>query len=219
MYAAPRPFLPGRCSTFRWSSPAASLSARSPVPSGLLSSTTRMSAAGTAARTRPTMLSRLASSLYVGMMTATWPMGPRGLSLRTVDVTFPASGLRWPPVIGTCVTNDRNSALVPLKPHSALHGGEKARDALRTGWRPVKHQDPICCLLVTLGRPRPSRRVTAGRRARRRVPPVFGWEKLTADHCDVNRLDQERQARRRAGRGRRNGPVGPCPTAIRLSLP
>src|ERR1700722_19816969 len=71
------------------------------------------------------------------MMTATWPMGPRGLSLRTGDVTLPASGLRRPPVIDTRVTNDRNSTLVPpsLIPRGTAR--ERARDTLRTGTGPV----------------------------------------------------------------------------------
>src|ERR1700691_2643436 len=54
-------------------SASASLSAMSPVPSGLLSSTTSKSPAGSAALTRPAMDSRFCRSLYVGMTTITRP--------------------------------------------------------------------------------------------------------------------------------------------------
>src|ERR1700689_1957678 len=72
-------------------SAAASLSAISPVPSGLLSSTIRRSAVGTLALTLVTMSSRLSRSLYVGMMTATGPSGAAGrcdeVNLSCLDVT------------------------------------------------------------------------------------------------------------------------------------
>src|ERR1700683_2199399 len=66
-------------------SEAASLSAISPVPSGLLSSTIRMSAGGADALTRVTISSRLSRSLYVGIITAT---GPSGAVSRSEDVNL-----------------------------------------------------------------------------------------------------------------------------------
>jgi len=62
-----------RCRTLICASAAASSSASRPVPSGLLSSTTRTSASGVAARTRPTISGRFSRSLYVGMITTMRP--------------------------------------------------------------------------------------------------------------------------------------------------
>ncbi len=56
-----------------WSSAAASSSAIAPVPSGELSSATRMWASGTAARTRPVIRWTFSISLYVGMITRIRP--------------------------------------------------------------------------------------------------------------------------------------------------
>src|SRR5215469_1661177 len=73
----------------------ASLSARSPVPSGLLSSTTSRSASGTDSLTRPTMISRFCRSLYVGMTMTTRPVAP-GAPCAPADSSIPCIHLLCP---------------------------------------------------------------------------------------------------------------------------
>src|ERR1700722_13637406 len=131
------------------------------------------------------------------MMTATWPMGPRGLSLRTGDVTLPASGLRRPPVIDTRVTNDRNSTLVPpsLIPRGTAR--ERARDTLRTGTGAVG----TGILSVVYWVPgSPMGRTAAARHLR--CPRCRAGQKHTVDHLDVNLLA------RRADRPDQDGRAG-----------
>src|SRR2546422_6528215 len=66
MYAVPSPSFPPRCIVWTRGLALAVSSAMTPVPSGELSSTTRISSRGSWARTCVTRVARFAASLYVG---------------------------------------------------------------------------------------------------------------------------------------------------------
>src|SRR6267378_3233532 len=66
MYAVPSPSFPARCIVWTRGLVLAVSSAMTPVPSGELSSTTRISSRGSCARTCGTRVGRFAASLYVG---------------------------------------------------------------------------------------------------------------------------------------------------------
>src|SRR3954447_10049958 len=70
-YATPSPSFSPRTSTSMWPSSSATRPATAAVPPGLLSSTTRMSASGIAARVRRSISSMFGASSYVGVITRT----------------------------------------------------------------------------------------------------------------------------------------------------
>src|SRR5919201_5889246 len=96
--ARPRPCFASRCETRTRASRDASASARAPVPSGELSSTTSTCASGRAARIPATIASKFSRSLYVGRRTtsaARWTSALReeaahavgdGLQLRVAEL-------------------------------------------------------------------------------------------------------------------------------------
>ena len=116
----PSPSFSGRRSTSIWPSSAATRSASSAVPSGLLSSTTSTSASGIAARVRRRNSSMFSASWYVGVITSV----RTAVILLTVSAT-PISGTagRARSVVAVARRRGRMSAQDPVRPRRTRLAG------------------------------------------------------------------------------------------------